>query len=53
MNPDVLSEFEEYLNLHEENIGNAVDILNNDPNSEGFLKLILKFIKNSHALVDE
>lgn len=53
MNPDVLSEFKEYLNLYEENIGNAVDILDNDPNSEEFLKLILKFIKNSHDLVEE
>ena len=53
MNPDVLSEFKEYLNVHEENMENAVDTLDNDPNSEEFLKLILKFIKNSHKLVDE
>ena len=53
MNPDVLSEFNEYLNVHGENIENAVGTLDNDPNSEEFLKLILKFIKNSHKLVDE
>ena len=53
MNQDVLGEYQEYLNIFGEDIGNSVDFLDNDKHSEEALKLVLKFIKNSHKLLEE
>lgn len=53
MNQDVLGEYQEYLNIFGEDIENSVDFLDNDKHSEEALKLVLKFIKNSHKLLEE
>ena len=53
MNKDVLVEYQEYLNIFGEDIENSVDFLDNDKHSEEALKLVLKFIKNSHKLLEE
>ena len=53
MNQDVLGEYQEYLNIFGDDIENSVDFLDNDKHSEEALKLVLKFIKNSHKLLEE
>ena len=53
MNQDILGEYQEYLNVFGEDIGNSVDFLDKDKHSEEALKLVLKFIKNSHKLLEE